>query len=90
MALNSLYPLVAWNADDKQLVKEIFTILEENSSIRKGIWPRKEENFKRKFKISHFKALAKKLFQNEPQIKNILKEEKAVTHYGTTVKNQVA
>lgn len=90
MAPSSLYPPVAWNADDKRLVKKIFTILEENSSIRKGIWPRKGENSGRKSKISHFKALAKKLFQNEPQIKNHLKEERAVTHYGSTVKNQVA
>lgn len=90
MAPNSLYPPVAWNADDKRLVKEIFTILEENSSIRKGIWPRKGENSGGKSKISHFKALAKKLFQNEPQIRDVLKEEKAVTHYGITVKNQVA
>ncbi len=29
------------------------------------------------------------LFRNDPQIKELLKEEKAVTHYGTTVKNQV-
>lgn len=30
------------------------------------------------------------MFQGKPQIKNLLKEDKAVTHYGTTVKNQVA
>lgn len=90
MPPNSSYPPVAWNADDKRLVKEIFTILEENSTIRKGIWPRKGGNSGGKSKISHFKALARKLFQGEPQIKNLLKEDKAVTHYGTTVKNQVA
>lgn len=87
MPPNSSYPPVAWNADDKRLVKEIFTIFEENSIIRKGIWPRKGENSGEKSKISHFKALARKLFQGEPQIKNLLKEDKAVTHYGTTVKN---
>lgn len=62
MAPNSLYPLVAWNVDDKRLVKEIFTILEKNNTIQKGIWPRKEENSEEKSKISYFKALAKKLF----------------------------
>ena len=41
-------------------------------------------------KISHFKILAKKLFQNKSQIKDFLKDEKAVTHYGNAVKNQVA
>ena len=84
------YPPVAWNAKDKQLVKEIFTILEENSAIRKGIWPRRGENSGGKSKISHFKILAKKLFQNEPVIKTFLKDEKAITHYGNAVKNQVA
>ena len=90
MRSNSFYPPVAWNADDKRLVKEIFTILEENSTIRKGIWPRKGENSGGKSKISYFKALARKLFQSEPQIKDLLKEDKAVTNYGTTVKNRVA
>lgn len=84
------YPPVAWNAEDKRLVKEIFTILEENSTIRKGIWPRRGENSGGKSKISHFKILAKKLFQNESQIKDFLKDEKAVTHYGNAVKNRVA
>lgn len=56
--------------------------------IQKGIWPCKGENFREKSKISHFKALA--LFQSEPQIKDFFKEEKAITCYGTTIKNQVA
>ena len=90
MPPSSLYPPFPWNADDKRLVKEIFTILEENSTIRKGIWPRKGENSGGKSKISHFKALARKLFQSDQQIKDLLKEDKAVTHYGTTVKNRVA
>ncbi len=84
------YPPVAWNAEDKRLVKEIFTILEENSTIRKGIWSQRGENSGRKSKIFHFKILAKKLFQNESQIKDFLKDEKAVTHYRNAVKNQVA
>ena len=90
MRPNSLYPPVSWNADDKRLVKEIFTILEENSIIRKGIWPRKEENSRKKLKISYFKALARKLFQSDPQIKDFLKKDKVVTYYGTMVKNWVA
>ena len=89
MPPNSSYPLVAWNADDKRLVKEIFMILEENSIIQKGIWPRKGENSGGKSKICHFKALARKLFQGKFQIKNLLKEDKAFTYYSTTVKNQI-
>ena len=84
-----MYPPILWNADDKRLVKKIFTIFEENSTIRKGIWPRKWENFGGKSKISHFKALIRKLFQSDQQIKDLLKEDKAVTHYGTMVKNRV-
>lgn len=41
---SSWYPLVPWNADDKRLIKEIFSIFEQNSIIRKGIYPCKEEN----------------------------------------------
>ncbi|MCJ1344479.1 hypothetical protein MMC31_002682 [Peltigera leucophlebia] len=84
------YPPIAWNAEDKRLVKEIFTILEKNSTIQKGIWLHRGENFGGKSKISHFKILARKLFQNELQIKDFLKEEKAVTHYENAIKNQVA
>ncbi len=84
------YPPVACNAEDKPLVKEIFTILEKNSAIRKGIWPRRGENSGGKSKISHFKILAKKLFYNKLAIKTFLKDEKAVTHYGNAVKFQVA
>ena len=65
MLPSRLYPMVPWNVDDKGLGKEIFKILEENSTIRKGIWPRKGENSGGKSKISHFKALAQKLFQSD-------------------------
>ena len=73
MSLISLYPPVPWNADAKRLIKEIFTILEENSTIRKSIWPWQRENSGGKLKISHFKALAQKIFQSDQQIKDLLK-----------------
>ncbi len=91
MALKEIsYPPVAWNVKDKWLIKEIFTILEENSAIQKSIWLCKGENFGRRSKISHFKILAKKLFHNELAIKTFLKDEKVVTYYGNAIKNQVA
>lgn len=90
MTPNSLYLLFAWNTNDKQLVKEIFNILKKNNLIQKSIWLRKKKNSRGKSKFSHFKALAKKLFQNKSQIKDVLKKENAVTYYCTTVKNQVA
>ena len=87
MPSSSLYPPVAWNADGKRFVKEIFIILEKKSTINKNIWPCKRENSGGKLKISYFKALTWKLFQGKSQIKNLLKEDKAVTHCGITVKN---
>lgn len=87
---NNFYLLIAWNVEDKQLVKEIFTILKENSIIQKRIWPRKRENFRKKSKIAYFKILTQKPFQNKPQIKDFLKEKKALTHYKNAVQNQVA
>lgn len=48
----------------------------------------KGENSREKYKISHFKALTRKLFYNKLQIK-ILKEAKAIIYYSIIVKNQV-
>lgn len=86
---NNYYPLIVWNIEDKQLVKEILTIVRKNSMMRKDIWPYGRENSRRKFKISYFKIFAKKLFQNEPLIKNYFEEEEAVTYYWNIMKTQV-
>lgn len=84
-----MYFWIAWNIDNKQLVKKIVIILEKNSSIQKDIWSYKRKNSKRKSKISYFKALTKKLFQNKLQIKDVLKEKKAIIYYNIMVKNQI-
>lgn len=79
-----------WKLDDKQLIKEIFRILEENNAIQKSIWPLKTQNSKTKSKISHFETLAKELLQDEPKIKDFLKIERTVKHYCINIKNQVS
>lgn len=61
------YPPIVWAADSRRLVHQLFTVLEENSSIRKGIWPRKGEHGS-KSKSANYKSLARKLFPQESEI----------------------
>ena len=83
------YPPIVWAADSRRLVHQLFTVLEENSSIRKGIWPRKREHGS-KSKSANYKSLAKKLFAQEPEIGDRLEDSKVLTHYGMTIKNQIS
>lgn len=57
--------------------------------MQKSILPGRRKNSGKKSNIFQFKILAKKPFQNKLQIKNFLKEEKAIIYYGNVVKNQV-
>lgn len=63
--------------------------MEENSSIRKGIWPRKGEHGS-KSKNANYKSLAKKLFAQEPEIGDRLEDSKVLAHYRMTIKNQIS
>lgn len=42
----SAYPIVIWSANNKRLIWMIFTILEEDDTIRRGIWPQKGNHYK--------------------------------------------
>lgn len=82
-------PPIVWTADNPRLVYQLLTILEENSSIRKGIWPRKGEHGN-KSKTVNYRNLARKLFAQETDIGNRLEDPKVLAHYGMTVKNQIS
>lgn len=84
------YPVIAWVADDKQLTHELFNTLKENDAIRRGIWPRKGETVSGISKAVHRRSLAKKFLEKEPKFKELSKDSKALTHYGNTIKNQLA
>lgn len=84
------YPTIAWNADGKRLIHKLFNVLEENNTIRRGIWPRRGEATSGSTKTVHRKNIAKKLLRAEPKFKNLLENPKALTHYGIAVKNQLA
>ena len=82
-------PPIVWTADNRRLIYQLFTILEENSSIRKGIWPRKGEHGN-KSKTVNYRNLARKLFAQETDIGNRLDDPKVLAHYGMTIKNQLS
>lgn len=79
-------PLIVWTADSRRLIYQLFTILEENNSIRKDIWPQKGN----KSKTVNYRNLARKLFAQETDIGNRLEDPKVLAHYGMTVKNQIS
>lgn len=80
---------IIWTANNRRLIYQLFTILEENNLIRKGIWPRKGEHGN-KSKTVNYKNLARKLFAQETDIGNSLEDPKVLAHYGMTVKNQIS
>ena len=82
-------PSIVWTADNQRLIYQLFTILEENSSIQKGIWPRKGEHGN-KSKTVNYRNLARKLFAQETNIGNRLDDPKVLAHYGMTIKNQLS
>lgn len=84
------YPVIAWTADNKRLIHELLNVLQENDSIRRDIWPRKGETISGQVKAIHRKNIAKKLFNAEPEIKDLLADPKALPHYGIAIKNQLA
>lgn len=86
------YPTVVWSANNKRLIWMIFTVLEEDDTIRQGIWPRKGDSVSGKSKSTHYKNLAQKVLVSEPEFQPLVTKNdgKAAIHFGTSVKNQMA
>lgn len=86
------YPTVVWSANNKRLIWIVFTVLEEDDTIRRGIWPRKGASESGKSKSTHYKNLAQKVRVSEPEFQPLVTKNngKAATHFGTSVKNQMA
>ena len=74
-------PPIVWTADNRQLISQLFTILEENDLIQKGIWPRKREHGN-KSKTVNYRNLARKLFVQETDIGNCLEGPKVLAITG--------
>ena len=70
----------------------IFTVLEEDDTIWRGIWPRKGDSVSGKSKSTHYKNLAQKVLVSEPEFQPLVTKNdgKAAIHFGTFVKNQMA
>ena len=64
----------------------IFTVLEEDDTIRRGIWPRKGDSVSGKSKSTHYKNLAQKVRVSEPEFQPLVTKNngKAATHFGTS------
>lgn len=70
----------------------IFTVLKEDDTIRQGIWPWKGDFASRKSTSTHYKNLAQKVLVSELEFQSLVMKNngKAATHFGTSVKNQMA
>lgn len=78
-------PPIVLVADNRRLIYQLFTILEENNLIQKGIFVQKRE-YSNKSKIVNYKNLARKLFAQETDIDNFLDNLKVLAHYKIIVK----
>lgn len=74
------------SANNKRLIWMIFTALEEDDTIRRGIWPRKGDSVSGKSKSTHYKNLAQKVRVSEPEFQPLVTKNngKAATHFGTS------
>lgn len=88
------YPVIAWTANDKRLTHELLNVLQEDDSIRRGIWLRRGEKISGQqnpiTKSDHRRNLARKLLKDETRIKDLLEDPKAVSHYQRVIKYQLA
>lgn len=84
------YPVILWTADNKHLIQEIFNILHDNNTIKRGIWPQRGKLISSHNKAIYQKNLAEKLLKDEKKIMPLLKDSKALTHYGNAVKYPIA
>lgn len=80
---------IVWTIDNWQLIFQLFTILEENNLIQKGIWLQ-EERYGNKSRTINDKNLVTKLFIQETDIGNCLKNLKVLVYYWMTVKNKIS
>lgn len=84
-------PVIPWTADNKKLIHDLFDKLDENDTIRKGIWPKKGEGTSGSKQAVHYRNLADKLLKDQPVIQDLLKTDRtARIHYGNAVKSQLA
>lgn len=69
----------------------IFTVLQENNTIWREIWPWTRDSVNGKSKSMHYKNLAQKVLVSEPEFQPLISKNhrKAVTYFGTFIKNQM-
>lgn len=84
------FPSIPWSADNRRLISELLTILQQEVYLRKGLWPHRGETPLAQSKATNQRYLAKKLLRNEPSIMNYLSDPTAVIYYGLGIKNRVA
>lgn len=84
------FPSIPWSADNRRLISELLTILQQDAYLRKGLWPHQGETPLAQSKATNQRFLAKKLLRNEPSIMNYLSDPTAVAYYGLGIKNRVA
>lgn len=89
MPAKESFPVVPWPANNKHLIRALFTVLQENRGVRKGIWPPVGEVPSAAIRAGSCKVIATILLKDEASIKDFLKDPNASACYGTAIDNQI-
>ncbi|MCJ1462479.1 hypothetical protein MMC07_001081 [Pseudocyphellaria aurata] len=90
MPVKETFPVVPWTANNSHLTHALFSVLQENRSLRKRIWPPAGELPSAAIRAGSCKLIAKILLKDEAAINGLLKDANALACYGTAVDNQIA
>ena len=93
------FPQLSWTSDDNALTSELFNVLDDFPSIRRGLWPREREIIPRseqgKTKTIWYQELAVVLLEHRDLFRPYLftvdnePNKSGRVYYGTVVKNRV-
>ncbi|MCJ1469693.1 hypothetical protein MMC07_008329 [Pseudocyphellaria aurata] len=83
------YPTLRWNANNKRLIHELFNVLDDAPSIRKGLWPRRGESVSGGAKVIHRKNLARKLLESDPVFAVHVNNPIGLSHFEKAIKSQI-
>lgn len=82
----SLFPSVQWDTNDRALSRELMTILEDNISLKRAIWPGPREAAGGKSKETAYDVLTRRLLNKHRKYSKHLHTRDGNTYYTLSVK----
>lgn len=83
---DSLFPSVQWDTNDRALSRELITILEDNVSLKRAIWPGPGEAVAGISKETAYEVLTRRLLNKHREYSKHLHTQEGNTYYMLSVK----